>query len=71
MDGGNVELTLSDDLYDCERITIDNLPIIVTLCKIGEHFVVDPSAEEECCSATSLVVGISNRNEKSKFNLFI
>lgn len=31
----------------------------VTLCKIGEHCVVDPSNQEECCSSGSLLVSIS------------
>lgn len=31
----------------------------MTLCKIGDKCVVDPSAEEESCSVISLVVGIT------------
>lgn len=31
----------------------------VTLCKIGDKCVVDPSAEEESCSVISLIVGIT------------
>lgn len=31
----------------------------VTLCKIGDKCVVDPSAEEESCSVISLVVGVT------------
>ncbi|KAG4081194.1 hypothetical protein HA402_014642 [Bradysia odoriphaga] len=64
MDGGTVDLTLSDDPYDCERLQIDSVPLLVTICKIGEHCVVDPSAEEEACSSASLVVGVSNHNGK-------
>lgn len=64
MDGGNVDLTLSDDPYDCERLKIGAVPLLVTICKIGEHCVVDPSAEEEVCSSASLVVGVSNQNGK-------
>lgn len=64
MDGGTVDLTLSDDPYDCDRLKIDSVPLLVTICKIGEHCVVDPSAEEEACSSASLVVGVSNRNGK-------
>lgn len=60
MDGGNVDLTLSDDPYDCDRLQIDTVPLLVTICKIGEHCVVDPSAEEEVCSSASLVVGVSS-----------
>ncbi|KAI8441771.1 hypothetical protein MSG28_005460 [Choristoneura fumiferana] len=52
MDGGNVDLQLSDDPYDSKLLD-------VTLCKIGEKCVVDPSAEEESCSAVSLIVGVT------------
>lgn len=31
----------------------------VTLCKIGDKCVVDPSAEEESCSVISVIVGIT------------
>ena len=31
----------------------------MTLCKIGDKCVVDPSAEEESCSVVSLIVGIT------------
>lgn len=68
MDGGTVDLTLSDDPYDCERLKIDSVPLLVTICKIGEHCVVDPSAEEEACSSASLVVGVSNQNGKCREN---
>lgn len=60
VDGGNVDLTLSDDPYDCDRLNIDTVPLLVTICKIGEHCVVDLSAEEEVCSSASLVVGVTN-----------
>lgn len=70
MDGGNVDLTLSDDPNDCDRLNIDTVPLLVTICKIGEHVVVDPSAEEEVCSSASLVVGVSSNccqsNDNSK-----
>ncbi|XP_055686602.1 exosome complex component RRP42 [Lutzomyia longipalpis] len=58
-DGGNVELELSDDIHDCTRLSIERVPLLVTLCKIGDHSVVDPSAEEEECASAQLVVGIS------------
>lgn len=69
MDGGTVDLTLSDDPYDCDRLKIESVPLLVTICKIGEHCVVDPSAEEEVCSSASLVVGVSNQNGKCKKNV--
>lgn len=61
MDGGSVDLILSDDIHDCDRLDVTALPLLVTLCKIGEHCVIDPSAEEEECSVVSLVVGVSCR----------
>lgn len=68
MDGGNVDLTLSDDPFDCERLQIENVPILVTICKIGDQCVVDPSAEEELCSSASLVLGICRgiKDDKGK-----
>lgn len=59
-DGGSIDLTLSDDPFDCERLDIDRVPNLVTICKIGEHCVVDPSAEEEVCSSANVVIGVSN-----------
>lgn len=40
------------------------MPLLVTLCKIGDFFIVDPSAEEEECSVTSLVVGVACKNDQ-------
>ncbi|XP_063395027.1 exosome complex component RRP42 [Cydia fagiglandana] len=59
MDGGNVDLQLSDDPYDSKLLDVGSAPLLVTLCKIGDKCVVDPSAEEESCSVISLVVGVS------------
>lgn len=59
LDGGNVDLVLSDDPEDCDKLNIDSVPILVTLCKIGNHCIVDPSVEEEICSTANVVVGVS------------
>ncbi|GBP13176.1 Exosome complex component RRP42 [Eumeta japonica] len=59
MDGGNIDLQLSDDPYDCKLLDIGSAPLLVTLCKIGDKCVVDPTAEEESCSIVSLIVGIT------------
>lgn len=69
MDAGEAELVISDDPYDCTRINIEHIPIMVTVCKIGDSCVVDPSAEEEECSTASVVVAVSKRNNKSKLML--
>lgn len=59
LDGGAMDIILTDDPYDCERLHIQSAPLLVTVCKIGDHCVVDPSAEEEECSAISVVIGVS------------
>lgn len=62
LDGGNVDLVLSDDPQDCDRLNIASVPILVTVSKIGEKCVVDPSVEEEICSTASVVIGVSGEN---------
>ena len=32
---GGKEIELSDDPYDCMRLNVENVPCIVTLCKVG------------------------------------
>ncbi|XP_049294428.1 exosome complex exonuclease RRP42 [Anopheles funestus] len=59
-DGGAMDLILSDDPYDCERLDVATAPILVTVCKIGDQCVVDPSAEEEECSVASVAIGVSS-----------
>lgn len=59
LDGGNVDLILSDDLSDCDRVNAEHLPILMTVCKIGDYCIVDPSVDEEICSTSSAVVGVS------------
>ncbi|XP_031769180.2 exosome complex component RRP42 isoform X1 [Galleria mellonella] len=63
MDGGNIDLQLSDDPYDSKLLNVGSAPLLVTLCKIGDKCVVDPSAEEESCSVISLVVGTTGNSK--------
>ncbi|XP_063825790.1 exosome complex component RRP42 [Ostrinia nubilalis] len=63
MDGGNVDLQLSDDPYDSKLLNVGSAPLLVTLCKIGDRCVVDPSAEEESCSVISLIVGVTGNEQ--------
>lgn len=65
MDGGNVELELSDDPHDYNRLDVDTFPLLVTVCKIGDHCLVDPSAEEEECSLAKLVIGVTCQGSRS------
>ncbi|KAG7203192.1 hypothetical protein KM043_010299 [Ampulex compressa] len=58
LDGGEPDIQLSDDPYDCIKLDTKNYPVIITLCKIGDKYVVDATLEEEMCSAVSIVMGI-------------
>nr|SVE92636.1 EOG090X0CWA [Megafenestra aurita] len=59
MDGDQPELELSDDPYDIKRLDTQNVPCLVTLMKIGNHYLVDPTPEEECCSSSGIIVAVS------------
>ena len=59
IDGGQPELELSDDPLDGNRLDVTQCPILVTMCRIGNYCVVDPTPEEEACSIASLVLGIT------------
>ncbi|XP_065203711.1 exosome complex exonuclease RRP42 [Planococcus citri] len=61
IDGANVDLQLSDDLFDCWKIDVSKAPCLVTLCKIGEFLIVDPTVEEEACSSGSIVVSVTEK----------
>jgi hypothetical protein len=37
MEEGEVELEISDDPFDCSRLDIKNIPLIVTLNKVGDR----------------------------------
>eukprot|EP00968_Pinguiococcus_pyrenoidosus_P027448 scaffold7380_cov240-Pinguiococcus_pyrenoidosus.AAC.1 len=41
------------------KLDADSLPLCITLARIGERFVVDPTDEEERCALTQLVVAVS------------
>lgn len=59
IDGNNIELSVSDELYNCHKLDIINAPVMVTVCKIGEKCIVDPNQAEEQCSVGSVVVSVS------------
>ncbi|XP_047552025.1 exosome complex component RRP42 [Lutra lutra] len=57
---GSKDIELSDDPYDCIRLSVENVPCIVTLCKIGYRHVVDATLQEEACSLASLLVSVTS-----------
>ncbi|XP_078608298.1 exosome complex component RRP42-like [Branchiostoma floridae x Branchiostoma japonicum] len=67
-DEGQQEIELSDDPYDVKRLDVDNVPLIVTLSKIGHRHVVDASWEEELCSLARLTVGVTQKGTIAGLN---
>ncbi|KAK0082191.1 hypothetical protein PV325_010900 [Microctonus aethiopoides] len=59
LDGGEADIQVSDDPFDCMRLNVENFPILITLCKIGDNCIVDPTAEEEACVSASVVVSVT------------
>ncbi|CEG78053.1 hypothetical protein RMATCC62417_12712 [Rhizopus microsporus] len=59
---GEYEFEVMDDVEDAEPIVgWENLPITVTLYKIADRYIIDPTILEELCSQVTLTVGV-NRN---------
>ncbi|XP_044789736.1 exosome complex component RRP42 isoform X5 [Bubalus kerabau] len=58
---GSKDIELSDDPYDCIQLSVENVPCIVTLCKIGYRHVVDATLQEEACSLASLLVSVTSK----------
>ncbi|KAM7384496.1 hypothetical protein PAMA_011715 [Pampus argenteus] len=58
---GGKEIELSDDPYDCMRLNVENVPCIVTLCKVGHRHVVDATLQEKACSVASLIIAVTQK----------
>eukprot|EP00029_Vermamoeba_vermiformis_P013882 TRINITY_DN8823_c0_g1_i1.p1 TRINITY_DN8823_c0_g1~~TRINITY_DN8823_c0_g1_i1.p1 ORF type:complete len:295 (+),score=59.47 TRINITY_DN8823_c0_g1_i1:74-958(+) len=58
---GQVELEVSDDPEDCIELDIEEIPITVTLTKVGHKHIVDATLEEEFCPGCRLIVGINKK----------
>ncbi|XP_015115786.1 exosome complex exonuclease RRP42 [Diachasma alloeum] len=59
VDGDDADIQLSDDPFDCVKLNVENYPVLVTLCKIGDNCVVDPTADEEMCAAANIVISVT------------
>eukprot|EP00013_Stygamoeba_regulata_P011007 CAMPEP_0177684504 /NCGR_PEP_ID=MMETSP0447-20121125/32476_1 /TAXON_ID=0 /ORGANISM="Stygamoeba regulata, Strain BSH-02190019" /LENGTH=335 /DNA_ID=CAMNT_0019194375 /DNA_START=57 /DNA_END=1064 /DNA_ORIENTATION=+ len=60
---GTMEVELDDDPLACTRISVENMPVFVSLARIGAHFVVDTSIEEELVMDVRLLVGVNKQGD--------
>jgi len=59
--GGEPQIEVSDDLQQALRLNVDNVPLCITLTKIGPAYVADTTLEEELCMTARLSVGVNAR----------
>ena len=61
VDGGEPEIEINDSVgaEGFTKLDITRAPVVVTLARIGNHCIVDPSPEEEECSSASLLVAVT------------
>jgi len=60
-EGAERDIEVSDDPYDILPLDISNVPVLVTLNKISNRYVVDATAEEEVCSDAELLIAINSK----------
>jgi len=60
-EGSEKDIDISDDPYDTTPLNVSDVPLLLTLNKIGNRYVVDASAEEEVCSDSQLLVSINQQ----------
>ncbi|XP_049633408.1 LOW QUALITY PROTEIN: exosome complex component RRP42 [Suncus etruscus] len=65
---GSKDIELSDDPYDCIRLSVENVPCIVhprcfpaCLCRFGYRHVVEATSRSEACSLASLLVSVTSK----------
>ena len=64
LEDGGTEIEVSDDPNEFTRISHENIPVTVTMAKLGSqgsYVVVDPTLEEELCMETRLTIAINSK----------
>lgn len=56
-DEGQVEIDINDDISKHVNLKVDELPYSVSVCKIGQNFVVDADLKEESVAKVRLTFG--------------
>nr|CAB3244005.1 exosome complex component RRP42-like [Phallusia mammillata] len=60
-DEGEEEVELPDDPFDVQHISVNNVPILVTVSFVGTRHIIDATVEEESCCSASVVMGVTRR----------
>lgn len=55
---GESEMEVPDDPADCATLSLPQAPILLSLNKAGDSYIVDASLEEENCVSSSVIVGV-------------
>ena len=58
-EGAERDIEVSDDPYDIVPLDVSGVPVLVTLNKIRDRYVVDATLQEEVCSDSQLLVAIN------------
>ncbi|EFA76286.1 hypothetical protein PPL_10049 [Heterostelium album PN500] len=57
-----IEFEVSEDSDTYQSLSIENVPICVTLTKVGTQFLIDSTLEEELCMEARLTIGINKKS---------
>jgi len=60
-ENGEKEIEVSDDPSDYIKLNADNIPVAVSLGKVGKCYIVDPSLEEEVCMQARVTVAVNSK----------
>lgn len=59
LENGDKDIEVNDDLSQYEKLDTTNIPVSITLGKIGKYYLMDPSVEEELCMQARVTVGVN------------
>lgn len=62
-DSDDVDIEVSDDHYDVKPIDASRVPVMVTVNKIGNNFILDATLEEESCVDARLLVAVNHSGQ--------
>ncbi|GAQ84934.1 3'-5'-exoribonuclease family protein [Klebsormidium nitens] len=57
------ELELNDDPDECARVSTAAVPLIVTLTKVGRHYIADATGDEEAQMSSALSVAVNEKGQ--------